>query len=235
MRNIAFVEDDDGYAKTIEKFLQRYGKENGEEIRTVRFADAEKFLSSYSPVYDIIFLDIELPLMDGMTLAEEIRKKDSSTVIIFLTHMANLACKGYGVNAMDFIVKPIAYPDFALKLQKGLRIAGSKKDAAITIPSGKGFVRLALSELVYVETRRHDVYYHLKGDVMKRRGTMQEAERVLLPHGFLKCNQCYLVNPAFVVAVDGYNVKVGDDWLQISQPKKRDFMTALTKYLSGNE
>ena len=233
MRNIAYVEDDNRYAATIQSFLTRYEKERREEIHSDRFTDAESFLTSFSPIYDVIFLDIELPLMDGMSLAKEIRKTDSSVVIMFLTSLANLACKGYGVNATDFIVKPIVYPEFALKLDKALRIAGNKTDTMLTLLSGKSFVRVPLSKLIYVEVRAHDMFYHLTDDILKKRGSMAEAEKQLLPYRFLKCNQCYLINPAFIITVEGYQVKVGNEWLQISQPKKREFMEALTEYLSG--
>lgn len=73
------------------------------------------FLEEYDSTYDIVFLDIEMPGSDGLTTAREIRGKDDAVAIIFITNMAQYAIHGYEVNAIDFMVKPVGYFNFAQK------------------------------------------------------------------------------------------------------------------------
>ena len=67
-------------------------------------------------------MDIEMPLISGLETARKMRKVDEQVPLIFVTVMAELAIKGYEVNAMDFIIKPLTYFNFALKLDKAIRL-----------------------------------------------------------------------------------------------------------------
>lgn len=64
-------------------------------------------MENYQPAFDLIFMDIEMKPLDGMKAAQQIRKTDQKTVIIFVTQMAQYAVKGYEVGALDFMVKPV--------------------------------------------------------------------------------------------------------------------------------
>ena len=85
-------------------------------------------MSDYKPVYDIIFLDIDMPTMNGIELAKYIRKMDGEVSIVFVTNMAKYAINGYEVDADDFIVKPVRYGNFKLKLDRVIKKHGSKKN-----------------------------------------------------------------------------------------------------------
>mgnify|MGYP002663547870 CR=1 FL=1 len=70
--------------------------------------------------YDMILMDIQMQFMDGMTAAEEIRKFDTKVVIMFITNMTNYAIRGYEVDAMDYVLKPVTYFSFARKLERAI-------------------------------------------------------------------------------------------------------------------
>ena len=76
-----------------------------------------------------------------------------------------------------------------------------------------------------------------KGELSAKIGpTMKvKVEEELRSFGFLRCNQCYLVNPQFIVNVKGQTVQVGSDLLAISRPRKAAFMTELAKWYAGAE
>ena len=106
MKHIAVVEDDSSASQQIQNYLSLYQKENEQEFSVTVFADGLSILEDYHPIWDIILMDIEMPLMDGMTAAKCIRELDQSVIIIFITNMAKYAIKGYEVGALDFVLSP---------------------------------------------------------------------------------------------------------------------------------
>lgn len=118
MVRIAIAEDDPAYRATLEEYLDRYRRENGLEAEVTTFSDGLALTEGYRPVYDLLLLDIEMPNLDGMSAAEKIRSSDPEVVIIFITNMAQYAIKGYQVDALDYVLKPVSYAAFAFKLKK---------------------------------------------------------------------------------------------------------------------
>ena len=117
MLHIAIVEDEDACARQLEEYLQRFQEENGIQISVERFADGMELTERYHPGWDLILLDVEMPRLDGISAAAEIRAQDSAVQMIFITNMAQYAIKGYEVDALDYVLKPVSYYAFSLKLQ----------------------------------------------------------------------------------------------------------------------
>ena len=106
MINIAIVEDDINYQNTLKVFLERYKQERNEEYKIDIFSNALNFLDE-KKFYNIIFLDIEMPFMNGIEAAKKIRETNKNSTIIFITNIAKYAVKGYEVDAMDFLINII--------------------------------------------------------------------------------------------------------------------------------
>ena len=121
MRNVAVIEDEKSASDALGQHLKRYGAETGEEFKIYVFPDAETFLQNYKADYDVVFMDIELPGMNGMTAARELRKLDGKVVLVFVTNMSQFAVGGYEVGAFDFILKPVNYSSFFLTDVSSLR------------------------------------------------------------------------------------------------------------------
>lgn len=236
MINVAIVEDDDSASQALYNHLKKYEKENGEEFTIIQFPDAVSFLNNFHKNFDIVFMDIELPKMNGMNAARKMRELDDKTIMIFVTNFAQFAVKGYEVDALDFIVKPIIYSSFALKLKKAIIRAKNIADNVITIMRANGATRVAVNEISYVEIIDHYLYFHLNSETIVVRGSLSETEKKLGPYYFMRCNNCFLVNPQYIKFVDKYVVTmVNGDKLQISQPRKKKFMEQLAKYLGGSD
>ena len=88
MLNIAIVEDEPAHAEVLRGFLQRYAAERGEEVAAEVFPSGLDFVSDYQPRYDAVFMDIEMPHMNGMDCAFKLRERDAEVPLVFVTGMA---------------------------------------------------------------------------------------------------------------------------------------------------
>jgi DNA-binding LytR/AlgR family response regulator len=233
MRNIAIVEDNDNAAKIISDHIEKYMEENQIELNIVRFNNADLFLANYQQIYSVILMDIQMPGTDGMSAAYKLREVDKTVSIIFITTMVQFAQKGYEVNAISFMVKPVNYYDFSLKFKKALDISVMNENRNITLNTKNGICRISTDKIIYVEIIKHRLFYHLVDEVIEMTGVLSEVEATLKDFGFLRCNQCYLVNPKFIVSVKGKEIFVANTSLQISRPRYNQFMKDLTNWYAG--
>lgn len=226
MVHIAIVEDEDKEAERLQQMIGKFMAERGVEYRATRFADGTSFLEQYVPGYDLIFLDIVLPHCNGMEIARLLRERDRAVTLVFVTNMVNMAVKGYEVSASDFIVKPVRYASFVVKMDRILDILRAK-EMSICIPSDNAMKILPASEIAYIEVRGHYLLYHTRQGVFETRGSLKNAEEQLAGTAFERCNVCYLVNLNFVTDVVEDTVVVAGDRLHISRAKKKSFLTRL--------
>lgn len=236
MLRIAIAEDQDAAAEQIETFLNRYAAEKSITMEHVRFRDGTEIVDWYRKKgarFDIILLDIEMPKMNGMDAAKLLRTMDRKVVLAFITNMAQFAIRGYEVEAMDFILKPVEYLPFSLRMDRMIARVKERTDVTITIHTADGMQRVKIGDIRYLETLNRILYYHCGKEVYATRVSMKEAQKQLTRGEFAKCNQCYLVNLAFVEGVEKDQVKVDGELLDMSRRNKTPFLEALTDYLGG--
>jgi hypothetical protein len=226
MIKIAIVEDNSVASGKLLEYLRIFSEKTGVTFETTVFVDAISFLTGYKSVYDLVFMDIELPHLDGMTAAAKLRLVDKKILLMFVTNMAQFAVKGYEVDALDYIVKPVSYNNFELKMKKAVEHIKSDSDVIVINKSG-GMFRLLAREVKFIESSGHKIIYHTETeDVLGGSESLSELEEKLLGCGFLRCNNCYLVNFRHIRSVQGYAVVMSDgEELQISRPRKKKFMT----------
>ncbi|MCI8476382.1 MAG: response regulator transcription factor [Clostridia bacterium] len=234
MKNIAILEDEDGAAELLISYIEKYSAVTGQKFEIMRFKSAVEFLADYKSVYAVIFSDIQMPEMNGMDAAVELRKRDKTVSIIFITNLVQYAQRGYEVDAVSFLVKPVSYFDFSMKFKKALDIYVMNEERSITVNLPGGLCRISTDKLMYVEIINHRLYYHLIDGVIEMTGVLSAVEKELSGYGFLRCNKCYLVNPKFVVNVKGANVVVGNRTLQISRPRRAEFLAELANWFAGS-
>ena len=116
MLRVAIAEDNPKDRERLQSFLKQYETEKNTQIEIAEYTDGSKLLEQYRPCYDVIFLDVEMPEMDGMKAAEKIREMDEEVILIFITNMAKYAIRGYQVQALDYVLKPVKYEAFSVKM-----------------------------------------------------------------------------------------------------------------------
>lgn len=231
--NIAIVEDNSQSSDTLNSYLERYSKENNREFNVYFFSDGDEITSDYEAKYDIIFLDIEMKRLDGMSAAQKIREFDQEVIIIFITNMAKYAISGYSVGALSFLLKPLPYFAFSQELTKCIERLKNRKQKSILIPSENGIFKISSQDILYIESYGHDLNIYTTSAMHTTRGTIKKVEEELTDFHFYRCNNGYLVNLAYVSGVKDDEAYVGKYRLKISRPRKKSFMEALTQYIGG--
>ena len=233
MIQIAIVEDDRRSYEILKNYLNHYAQENSLEFEIHYFENAVALLDHYTAAYDIIFMDIQMPLMNGMDAAHRLRALDQIVLLIFVTNMTQYAISGYEVDALYYLVKPINYYDFALKLSRAIKKIPQKKPLNLMISTTEGMLRLDVNDIYYIETQRHLLIYHTSGGDYRQYGSLNKLETKIHHYGFARCNSCYLVNMKYVTHIKGYILYLGKTELKISQPRKKDFLQQLIEFTEG--
>ena len=233
MLHISFAEDDPAMALQLRQFLERYTAEHELEADIRAFSSGDELLREYDTTCDILLLDVEMPGSDGMETARALRQRDRDVVIVFITNIARYAVDGYEVEALDFILKPVNYFTFSVKLDRAVRRARQQARHTVCLQLADGMQMLDTQDIHYLETQSRMLYYHTAKGVFKLRGSLSAAEKELAPWHFARCNQCYLVNLRYVSSVAQDKVQVAGHWLEISRRCKSAFLAAVAAYVGG--
>ena len=233
---IAIVEDEKEFAKQLMNDLDRYGKESGIAMDVRWFTDGAQIVGDYRPEWDLILLDIDMPTMDGITTAKEIRRQDAGVLLMFVTNLAQYAIKGYEVEAVDYVLKPINYQAFKMKMNKVIRIYRNTQEEFVMLKKEGEIKRIPLSHIYYIEVTGHRMIYHTSEGIIEKSGeqTLTVLERELHDRGFARCNACYLVNLRFVDTITEQEIRVAGECLTVSRGKKKAFCEELMEYARGH-
>ena len=234
MIQIGLIDDDLDHLRLMKSFLTQYEKEEKVNFSIKEFNDGLNFVEDYDGNLDVIFLDIEMPHMDGMTAAKKIREKDQALGIVFVTNMAQYAIHGYEVNAIDFIVKPVSYYVFTDKLNKAIRFSRLNMEKDFVIQTEDSIIKLTSSQIIYVEKDKNYLVFHTKQGVCRSRGTISELEQQLSREGFSECINGCLVNLKYVTKMEKDTVWVDEVPLPITRRRKKEFKEDFMKYLGGD-
>lgn len=230
---IAMVDDNGEDLQLLQGYLARYQEEKRIRMQVISYTSSLDFIEEYGTGYDVVFLDVEMPGMDGMAAAREIRQRDEAVGIIFITNMAQYAIRGYEVNAIDFMVKPVGYFNFADKFGKAIHFAEKRTEREILLSGEDGIVRLSVSDLRYIEKEKNYLIYHTgKGD-FRTRGTMQETKEKLGRSCFSECTTGCLVNLQYVERMGRNTVLIDQTELPVSRRLKKEFTQDFIDYVGG--
>ncbi len=234
---VAIVEDDKRQYQVVFDLLKEFAKGEDIEFLPVYFPDGVDFLNQFDGSFDLIFMDIEMPRLDGLSVSSKLRLIDSNVPIIIISHSAKYAVRGYYVQAFGYLVKPISKTDFDFLLKKAINEINRKKNSFLLLESKSGIQKVHTKDILYIEVVNHYLSFYLAdGTSLRKRGKMTDYADRLEKAGFSRCNECYLVNLAFVTKIDATKnlVYVKNNALSISRLKKKNFIEAFTNFLGEN-
>jgi DNA-binding LytR/AlgR family response regulator len=232
---IGVVEDEARARDEVLGYLARYAHDRAVEFQARSFADGAELVARYQHDLDLIFLDIEMKQLDGMSAARKIRQVDGEVIIVFITNSPHHAISGYSVGALSYLLKPVAYGAFAQELDRSLAQLSrrERRSVLLTTPAGEKR-RVDVGAISYMESSKHRITVHADGQMYAAPGPLKTLEEQFVPLGFYRINNCYLVNLSHVVGVRDPDVLLrGGISLPASRKRKQGFLDALSGYVGG--
>lgn len=233
MITIALVDDDDADARVTASMIDRYFDGDASRYAVTRFADGDSLLRDYKASFDLMFLDVEMPGTDGITVARRLRVVDDQTVLVFTTKMAQYAVEGYDVDAIGYLLKPLNYYAFAIKMRKAEDIVARRRSVTVPLTVGSETVFVPSADIRYVEVLDHALLYHTGEGIRKVWASLKDAAETLEPVGFVPVSRYCLVNLEWVRAVHGDDVDVDGERVRVSRSRRKSLMQALAAYHGG--
>jgi DNA-binding LytR/AlgR family response regulator len=129
-------------------------------------------------------MDVKMENIDGFSAAKRIREIDSDVILIFITNMGQYAIKGYEVDALTYLVKPVPYFAFSQELKRSLQRLQKNQKQYLLLPHDHGLLRLDMMNIFYVERIKHCVSIHTSEDAYSIVGTIKKIESRLDPPVF---------------------------------------------------
>lgn len=236
MIRIAVVEDEAKMAKTLLEYMERVSQKTGNIYVADTFSSGESFLQQPEGKYQLVLFDIILPGINGIEAAKKLRERDKDIGIVFITNMAQYAVKGYEVHAIDYILKPVRYPDFENKFLRAVKQVTAQMNEMVILETTEGMLRCPVSELFCVQGEGHLVTYITEhGEYVKRGFSLKNAQKQLSRYNFIRISGNYLVNPRCIRNIGEEQIVVGNKDIPISKARRAELLNALAAYFGSQE
>ncbi len=204
MLRIAICDDDERCLNDINFMLERWAASASFQLETDCFDNGDSLIKTSNTIrYDIIFLDIIMPLLNGMDTARELRDRDKTVKIVFLTSSLEFALQSYSVKATDYCIKPVSYEKLKEVMDYCAAFFHQEPENLILKTMG-GYQKIYLHDIEYIEAQNKRVLFYLKSgktvEVIQPLYTFEA--RLSDSKGFFKCHRSYLV---YLPNVDYFN------------------------------
>lgn len=231
--NIAICDDEQFFLDTTSHFIEEWAKQHGKKIRLFRFTNGDDLLRAYwNEGIDLIFLDVVMPLLNGIDTAKELRSNNQMVPIIFLTSSREFAVDSYEVKALNYLLKPISR-EKTFQLLDDFFKTSEKSKATFTAQTALGFCKIIVDEVEYLEAQNKEVHVHLSnGTTIEIRELFSACEEFFsIDKGFFKCHRSYLVNLAYVEQFNKNQITTCNSVLPIARNRYALFKDAYFNHM----
>ena len=221
---IAVVEDNITQAEHIQLLLQQWAQGHRRILDVVVFSSGESFLASLVDSFDLVFLDIQMGGMDGVTAAHQLRERGFGGDLVFLTAFSEFVFQGYDVRALNYLLKPPSFTQIETCLD---HVAAKLHEERYTFRYQGSISQVPYANILYFSSANHHTQIITTMDMLRQLEPMRNIY-AYLPSQFLFCHRTVIVNMDHVLMLKGKDLMLSnDEIIPVSQKYLQDIRSAL--------
>ena len=229
--NIAICDDERNFAKMLKDYISEYAAIHDFTNHVELYFSPTQLLRADLSKCDVVFLDIEMPGIDGIETARQLRQQYDELLLVFITGWIKYAPDGYRVNAFRYLLKKSLPEDLWLCLDE-IQEKLFENTECISLRSKERELEIPLKNIVYFEgTRQKNVLVYLKHELppIECYGKISEMDELLQEKGFLRIQKSFLVNMAYIEKIRNYKARLRNGTeLKVSE---RQYQSVNQQYL----
>lgn len=234
MLRIALCDDELSARDTLRFQLEKILLENKEQI-VYEFSSGEtavRWLCAHPGEIDLLFLDVEMKDLNGLEAAKQIREFDPNLFLVFVTGYTDYVFDGYQVNAIDYLLKPVAGQKLSEVMVRIRNLLTSQQNETFSFHNSDGTYRFFEQEIDYLYSSKRLVILVSNGREYPFYDKLDHVENALNAD-FVRIHQRYLVNPHKVNHIETSSVTVGGQKLPISRSMRETATRKLALSMIG--
>lgn len=187
----------------LASYVERYRSETGTEIQLLSYSTGEKLLKNYMLNLDLIFLEIPLRKINGLKIAEHIKRQDTQVRIVFLTTVLSYVLEAYEVGANNYILKPLSYAKFCKELAKVQKEKMGREGISFLEQNKNGLYKIYHDEVRYIETNGKSTLIHTEREDIPSNRQMKQYEQLFSGTSLVRCHAGFIVNLRYFQKLEG--------------------------------
>ncbi|MFI0430741.1 LytR/AlgR family response regulator transcription factor [Mariniflexile sp. HMF6888] len=185
---------------------------------------------------DLLFLDINMPEISGISLARSINK---NIKIIFTTAYRDYAVEGFELQAVDYLLKPISFERLLQSINTYFEVYHQPKttnekplesNSFMFVRSDRRMIKIDFETIIYIESFSDYIKIHLKNEIIVTRETISAIEAKLPNNQFLRIHRSYIISIAYINSFTNEHVVINHKALTISRSYKKEVLERLERY-----
>ena len=200
--NIAICDDNETDIKYIRKIIKKEFASHNINCELSLYCDAKSLLdANHSQLFDVIFLDLDMPELNGMEAASQLNKSNSAAEIIFVTNHDELVYKAYRFKALGFIRKKYLETEIGEILETLIESINARQQYITFSDSGNEF-KCLINDIMYMQSEDHYVNVITTKKKYTLRDSLNNIENLYAHLGFIRVHSRYLVNFRYIYSIE---------------------------------
>ena len=227
--HIGICEDEKIYAKMLNDNIDDFFASNNKKC-------SQDLIDNYTPLYDVLFLDIMLPDINGMEVAKKIREIDKDVIIVFLTSMPDFVYEGYEVNAFRYILKDKINDDFngiLNSLNDEIESFKTNQTENIIIKKRNEQIILKITDIIYITSYLRKLIFCTREGNHEIYAKLSDYDFLEKKSHFIKCHNAYLVNIEHITSFDKANIYLSEKFkIPVSNAYRKNATDIITAFVN---